>query len=55
MARLFLFVIIAIIAGVIALIKNAVGEVSGNEKLKDASVKSEAKKIIGDRPPKALG
>lgn len=46
MGRLFLFVIIAIIAGVIALAKNAIGNVSGNDELKDASVRSEAKKVM---------
>lgn len=46
MGRLFLFVIIAIIAGVIALIKGAIGKVSGNESLKNTSFKGEAKNVM---------
>ena len=46
MARLVLFVIIAIIAGIIALIKSAIGKVSSNEKLRNTSFEGETKKVM---------
>jgi predicted Holliday junction resolvase-like endonuclease len=46
MGRLFLFVIIAIIAGVIAVAKSAVGQVTKNEELKNTTLKGEAKKVM---------
>lgn len=53
MGRLFLFVIIAIIAGIIAVIKSAVGKATGNEKLKNATLKSESKKVM-DKTAKGI-
>ena len=46
MGRLSLFIVVAIIAGIIAVIKSAIGKVSGNEELKNASLKGEAKKVM---------
>ena len=53
MARLFLFVIIAIIAGIIAVIKSAIGKVTGNEELKNTTLKSESKKVM-DKTAKGI-
>jgi hypothetical protein len=46
MVRLLLFIMIWVIAGVIALAKTAIGKVSGNEELGSASLKGEAKKVM---------
>ena len=53
MGRLFLFVIIAIIAGVVAVVKGAIGKVSGNESLKNTSFKGEAKNVM-DKTAKGI-
>lgn len=53
MGKLFLFVVIAIIAGIIAVIKSGIGKVSGNEELKNASLKGEAKKVM-DKTAKGI-
>ena len=53
MGRLFIFLIIALIAGAIALIKNSVGMVSRNEKLKKSSVQSEVKNVM-DKTAKGI-
>lgn len=54
MGRLFLFLIIGIIAVVIAVIKSAVGEVTGNEELKNTTLKGETKKVM-DKTAKGIG
>ena len=53
MGRLFLFIIVAIVAGIIAASKSAVGKLSGNEELKNASLKGEAKKVM-DKTAKGI-
>jgi len=53
MGRLLLFIIVAIIAGIIAASKSAIGKVSGNEELKNASLKGEAKKVM-DKTAKGI-
>ena len=53
MGRLFLFIIIAIIAGVVAVIKATIGHVSGNEDLKNTSFKGEAK-VVMDKTAKGI-
>ena len=53
MGRLFIFLIIAIIAGAISLIKNSVGTAIGNEDLKKSSVQSEAKNVM-DKTAKGI-
>ena len=46
MGRAILFIIIFVIAGAIAIMKNVLGKASGNESLKNASLKSETKKVM---------
>ncbi len=46
MGRLLVFLIVAVIAGLIAIMKNTLGKVTGNKKLKNASLKSEAKNVM---------
>lgn len=53
MGRLFLFVIIAIIAGIIAVVKSAVGRAIRNEELKNTSFKGESKKVM-DKTAKGI-
>lgn len=53
MGRLFLFVIIAIIAGIIAVVKSAVGRATRNEELKNTSFKGESKKVM-DKTAKGI-
>ncbi len=54
MARLLLFVIIIIIAIIIVVIKSGVGKVTGNEKLKNITLKGETEKIM-DKTAKGIG
>lgn len=53
MGRLIIFLIVAAIAGLIAVIKNTAGKVSGNEGLKNANLKSEAKNVM-DKTAKGI-
>ena len=53
MGRLFLFVMIAIIAGVISVGKSAIGRVTRNESLKNTSFKGEAKNVM-DKTAKGI-
>jgi uncharacterized protein YjbJ (UPF0337 family) len=46
MGRIFLFIIIFIIAGVIAMVKSALGKATGNESLKSTTLKGETKKVM---------
>jgi hypothetical protein len=53
MGRLIIFIIVALIAGVIALVKSAAGKVTGNETLKNSNLKSEAKNVM-DKTAKGI-
>ncbi|MDO5668266.1 MAG: hypothetical protein Q4G44_10650 [Alcaligenaceae bacterium] len=53
MGRLFLFIIIAIIAGIIAVVKSSVGRAIRNEELKNTSFKGESKKVM-DKTAKGI-
>lgn len=46
MGRLLAFIILAIIAGIIALLKNVLGQFFGNKHLKNASLKSETRNVM---------
>ena len=46
MGRLILFLVIAVIAGVIAISKAAVGKVTGSEELMNTTLKGEAKNVM---------
>ena len=53
MGRLFLFVIIGIVAVVIFVIKSAAGKVTRNERLKNITFKGETKKVM-DKTAKGI-
>lgn len=53
MGRLIIFLIVAAIAGLIAVTKNAAGRISNNEVLKNADLKSEAKNVM-DKTAKGI-
>jgi hypothetical protein len=53
MGRLFLFIIIGIIAVVISVIKSTTGTVTRNEELKNTTLKGETKKVM-DKTAKGL-
>jgi hypothetical protein len=53
MGRLIIFLIVAAIAGLIAVIKNTAGKISGNEALKNSNLKSEAKNVM-DKTAKGI-
>lgn len=53
MGRLIIFLIVAAVAGLIAIVKNVAGEVSGNEALKNSNLKSEAKNVM-DKTAKGI-
>ena len=46
MGRLFLFLIILVVAGIAFVIKSAIGEVSSDEKFKNTSLKGETKNVM---------
>jgi hypothetical protein len=46
MGRAILFLIIIVIAAFLAIIKSLAGKVSGNDELKNASLKGETKKVM---------
>ena len=46
MGRAILFVVIIAVAAFLAVSKSLIGRVSGNEKLKDASLRGETKKVM---------
>lgn len=54
MARLFLFLIVLIVAAIITVVKSSVGRVTGNEDLKNTTVKHEAKNVM-DKTAKGIG
>lgn len=53
MGKILLFILVAIIAGIISIAKNATGKVISNENLKNSSFKNETKKVM-DKTAKGI-